>query len=525
MAAKTDVNTVIDRNLTKLDKPGVLSVRPGFRVRKGRLTGQRAIVVTVHQKVASPPRGTMLPSSIGGVPVDVRQASKEKREEIESPDAFSARMRLTPDTGSVPHFRDERTPSGAHPTRAASAHARLAAIHKAHLGYTPPPASPLVPFEGEVKIRLSASPDNGWGTLSNFLAATSSTLTVGLYDFTARHIEEAVAAATAGKRLKLVLDHPATNPTADQTDEQTVSELGTDLGAGLDQAWALTKMDPHATAWIYPTAYHIKVAVRDGTSFWLSSGNWNNSNQPDIDPSADAADAEQARTRDRDWHVVIENTPLSEQFERYILNDLAVAMANNKGGAATGPPLTPPTGEATKTKPFKKFFPAKDIEGRARITPLLTPDPGVYTSAVKDLIDRAEKTLYMQYQYIEPPREGSSGSQAFVALIDAVIARQHAGIDVRIILSEFEKVGYLEQLQGLGLDIAAGVRLQNNVHNKGIVVDAKEVLVSSQNWSSEGTLENRDAGVIIEQPEAAAYFQEIFLHDWQNLAHQRVTED
>ena len=33
--------------------------------------------------------------------------------------------------------------------------------------------------------------------------------------------------------------------------------------------------------WIFRTAYHIKVAVRDHSTFWLSSGNWNNSNQPE----------------------------------------------------------------------------------------------------------------------------------------------------------------------------------------------------------------------------------------------------
>jgi light-regulated signal transduction histidine kinase (bacteriophytochrome) len=33
----------------------------------------------------------------------------------------------------------------------------------------------------------------------------------------------------------------------------------------------------------FASAYHIKVAVRDRQSFWLSSGNWQSSNQPDID--------------------------------------------------------------------------------------------------------------------------------------------------------------------------------------------------------------------------------------------------
>ena len=61
-------------------------------------------------------------------------------------------------------------------------------------------------------------------------------------------------------------------------------------------------------------------------------------------------------------------------------------------------------------------------------------------------------------------------------------------------------------------------KTQKNVHNKGIIVDGQVVLISSQNWSTDGTLYNRDAGVIIHNAHAAEYFQTIFLHDWQHLA-------
>jgi len=524
-AERTEINAIIDRHLTKFDKPGVLSIRPGFKVTKNWLTETPSIVVTVHQKVASPPRGSALPKRVEGVPVDVRQASKTKREEIEDPHVYSSKLRLTPDTGAVPHFHDERTPRGGRPALAASAHAQLAAIPKPHLEYSGPAGITLEPAEVDATIWLSASPDSGWKTLKTFLSATGKSLTVGLYDFTSSHIEQTVAQAIAGKQLKLVLDHPPKNPTADQTDAQTVAELDQQLGSKFEQAWALTRTDTKATAWIYPTSYHIKVAVQDSSAFWLSSGNWNNSNQPAISPSASATDAQEARHRDRDWHVVIDNRQLAEVFEQYILNDLAEAAAHNNPPGPPEAPLTPPTLGGSPTKPFKQFFPAQKISGKFRITPLLTPDPGVYTKAIKQLIDGAEQTLYMQFQYIELPRVIDATSQPFVDLVEAVIARQRAGIDVRIIMSEFEKFGYLEQLQGLGLDVVGGVRIQGNVHNKGIVVDAKRVLVSSQNWSTDGTLYNRDAGVIIDSEKAARYFQQIFLHDWQNLATKSALSD
>jgi hypothetical protein len=91
----------------------------------------------------------------------------------------------------------------------------------------------------------------------------------------------------------------------------------------------LERSDPKVATWIFPSAYHIKVAVRDSTSFWLSSGNWNTSNQPDIDPLKDpVAAAPIARKSDRDWHVIVDHKGLAELYEKYLLNDLKVALEN-----------------------------------------------------------------------------------------------------------------------------------------------------------------------------------------------------
>ncbi len=527
-----DINSVIDQHLQTFAKPGVLSVRPGFKVTGDWLTGKPSIVVTVREKVPSPPAAEALPREVEGVPVDVRQASSAKREEIEDPQAYSAKLRLTPDTGSVPHFLDERTPAGERPALTASAHAHLAASPKPQLSYVAPPGVPLEPLEVQGTIRLSASPDSGWPTLATFLKGTDKSLTVGLYDFTSAHVKTTVAEAMADKRLKLVLDHPSQNPNADQTDVETVTSLQEALGKDFQQAWALTRPDPEATAWIYPTSYHIKVAVRDRSAFWLSSGNWNNSNQPNIDPVSHPADAASARHGDRDWHVVVEHPQLAGVFEDYILNDLQVAAEHNNPLEAAGSPLPPPPPSTSNTNPFHEFFPAATITGKFKITPLLTPDPGVYAQAVKTLIEGAHHTLYMQFQYIELPKPPSGKSktpsidaQGFIDLVQAVIDRQNAGVEVKIIMSQFETAGYLEQLQAMGLNVVDNVKLQRNVHNKGIVVDGQQVLISSQNWSTDGTLYNRDAGVIIDSEPAAQYFQQIFMHDWQYLAEQKTQSD
>ena len=72
---------------------------------------------------------------------------------------------------------------------------------------------------------------------------------------------------------------------------------------------------------MFPAAYHINVIVCDNSAFWLSSGNLNNSNQPDLT-------VPQVHTRDRDWHVIIEDPALAKLFAAYLNQDFASAKAH-----------------------------------------------------------------------------------------------------------------------------------------------------------------------------------------------------
>ena len=77
----------------------------------------------------------------------------------------------------------------------------------------------------------------------------------------------------------------------------------------------------------------------------------------------------------------------------------------------------------------------------------------------------------------------------------------------------FEK--YDELMKTQGVDLTANLYGQPHVHNKGFVVDSKTVVVSSQNFSPPGVETNRDAGVIIEHPDIAQYFESVFLSDFK----------
>jgi hypothetical protein len=522
LAARIDA--VISRNLETLQKPGVLSIRPGYQIAGGWLTKKPSIVVTVDRKRDDVAAEERLPETLEGYSVDVREGSALERLRATNRSLYQAVAAHAAPEFPLPAMPYERDVNGVSLSAVAENVAAARAPSKQPLPYAPPADAPLDAIMDTFTLTCHASPDAGWPQLEGFLSQTGTSLTVGMYDFTSAHILANVTASLKGRRtLNLVLDHPSRDRTADQPDEDTVTAISSALGPRFDFAWALEGHDPKVTAAIFPSAYHIKVAVRDSKAFWLSSGNWNNSNQPDIDPINDPAGARsQLLKSDRDWHVIVQHEKLSKLFEAYLLNDLDVASKHQASSAAAQASLdafadlAQPEVAAQSRIP-RQFFAPKTISAKMRIQPVLTPDN--YAAVVLRLINSATRSLYMQIPYITPTDKPESN--VLNGLIEAIARKIRAGVDVRLILSGFAKPAALELLQAAGID-ASLIKIQTNLHNKGIIVDSSVVAIGSQNWSPPGVTTNRDASLVIENAEAAQYWQGIFLHDWTNMATQQI---
>jgi hypothetical protein len=535
------IDRVIKRNISRLKRPGVLTARPGYQFTDGRLTGRPAIVVTVMRKRARVPASQQLPAEIEGIPVDVRPSTAMQRLRATAPAKHALLARFGPLEHREPEWPYERRVSDGKTLssiRAPRHPAWNSMAKKPQIAYTPA-KPPLAKVSKPITMLACASPDAGFTVLAEFLQATKERLTVGLYDFTSGDILRTLLGVIGTRRLpfKMVLDHPALNPTANQSDEQTVQAI-TKADRDGTVMWALTETDPDTTKWIFPTAYHIKVAVRDGTAFWLSSGNWNVSNQPNLAVKTPSRGS--LATADRDWHVVMMDEGLATLFEAYIEHDYLVASGVQAGRSVEQQQLKKAIEQAVALQrkemqkqpsgigkprgvPYTLGAPKLFTRARMTVQPLLTPDKGrktsMYAEHVLPLIQSARKSLYMQYQYIHP--SSLPADNGFEALVDAVAGAVRRKVDVRVICSEYENTPqYIELLHERGL--SSVLRVQNNVHNKGIVVDSKTVLVSSQNWSDQGVLQNRDAGVIIGHAGVAQFFQASFLQDWADRADVRV---
>jgi hypothetical protein len=76
---------IIDAHLQELKLPGVLSIRPGYKLQNDWPTSQPAIVV-ITSKDAGP---LQLPQQVDGVPVDVRPATEVEQVRFQQPQRYA----------------------------------------------------------------------------------------------------------------------------------------------------------------------------------------------------------------------------------------------------------------------------------------------------------------------------------------------------------------------------------------------------------------------------------------------------
>jgi len=396
-----------------------------------------------------------------------------------------------------------------------------------------PPNLPLV--KEKMDLTICVSPEAGWSELESFLANTDSTLTVAMYQFTAPHIFEAIEAAVtpAGRKFELIL-HPVPEKPAKSgvkandlnEEEEVIGPLEEKMKKRFEMAWAtlVSKANPDG---LFASAYHIKVAVRDGTASWLSSGNWQSSNQPDVHPFAAEPDKLPVgfqRKYNRDYHAIIENKKLASIYEFYIKRDFELSAAQaGEAVSFAAPDLFVPEEEEEEAVAFAappQLFKPLRLNREVSVQPLLSPDN--YAQNALKLIKSAKKSVWFQNQYINF-RGTNDDFAEFRLLVGALKDKIDDELDVRIICRDMMKQESLDVLIALGFPKEV-FRFQPACHNKTIIIDGKTVMFGSHNWSNEGVKTNRDASLIFDDPEIAAYLAEVYDYDWNTLATAHPTK-
>lgn len=380
--------------------------------------------------------------------------------------------------------------------------------------------------EEEMDALLHVGPERSWTVLKEFLGGAKKELVSSIYEFHAAHIADALEEELGeGTDFTLVMAPQTRDPQSgtvapgDFERAPRFEQWASDFGQQFERVFV-----PVGNGGLVARAYHIKVTVRDGNAFWLSSGNWKRASQPNI--AAEDLDDPRVtgKAGNREWHAVLDNKTLAQRFRNHIRADYERCL--ELGGTPEAleeqvmvdVPLAAPESIALEAAPTQVFEPLQ-LSRRIRVKPLLTPDGkgAVYSNAVLELIRSAKKQLLFQNQYITV--SPSSGG-FFGELVDALVERSNEIDDVRVILRSGGSSFWddLAELKRRGMDVNRCVRRISATHTKGIVVDGKRVLLGSHNWSSQGVTLNRDASLIFDDKEIAQYFARVFEEDWARSA-------
>lgn len=501
--------------------PGVVAVRAGYKFIGGKITSIPCVVVSVDRKLQTVRQEERIPALLDGVPTDVTWADPYERLAARGNEAaavFEPRLLID----QIQSRLTESDLLEALPTTT----------------YEKPKGLDLEPVAGAMTITCHVSPDAGWKVLEPFLGATKDSIVLGMYDFTAPHVYAAVRGLLRDSEVKWKQtlgpneslpseDDVDSNKAGDLTEKHIVTGLKRLARDRFDNAFAHT-----GAGKTFASSYHIKVAVRDKKSFWLSSGNWQSSNQPNIDFFEADADRKQIPRYNREWHVVVENKALAKCFQGYLEYDFDVASAPADAeteAAPIMPDLLVPFEEtmveeraavAIDIFPPKTFSFTKD--NPLVVQPILTPDN--YLEVVLDFLKKKpSKSIYFQNQSLNPVKDPSSEFKEMMRLLAKYSKEED--LDARFI---FRNIGpirkKLESLQLAGFNMSR-IRTQSGCHTKGIIIDSKRILLGSHNFTNQGVQVNRDASLMMQHEGIAQYYERVFLHDWDRLAKPTIREE
>ena len=374
------------------------------------------------------------------------------------------------------------------------------------IGQSDFPANTIA-FNGE--ITLFVSPDNSYTTIVHMLQSAQRTIDVNLYEFTSPDLySELVHALERNVTIRLFMEGSPIGG-LDDREKYILSDI---VSHGGFVRFLVSDAANHVTARYQFD--HAKYLIIDNETVVVESSNWAKTGVP-----------KNPTYGNREWGMILRNAEVAASFEHVFQDDWDPHHGDSYLLQTMN--LSIPLGfsldQITPRGSYTPLFSAKTIQGSFVAQPIFSPDSSEY--AILQAIQSAHTTIYIQQLYIY--RDWGDSISPFVEQL-AVKAQQ--GVTVKIILDynpEYEQTTAIlnetkSYLEAYGAEVKFLTPKQSSfetVHNKGMIIDNTTVLVSSINWNEQSVRENREAGVLLENKEAATYYASVFLSDWNRDAH------
>ena len=264
---------------------------------------------------------------------------------------------------------------------------------------------------------------------------------------------------------------------------------------------------------------HAKYMIVDNSTVVVESCNW-----------ADTGVPYDTCFGNREWGVIIHNCDVADYFLDVFYDDWNPKRCDSISFDKMN--LSYPQGfylqNYVKTGFYSPVFQSRIFNTSFSVKPVLSPDTS-YQSII-DLINSAQESILVEQLYIY--KNWSDGLNPYLA---ALVNKSRKGVDVKVILNynpfydtTVEKLNetriFLEENNVKVKYIFTNWSYFTNVHNKGVVVDNRSVLISSINWNENSVKNNREAGIIIDNEELATYFASVFYYDW-NLSEKKIVKE
>lgn len=394
------------------------------------------------------------------------------------------------------------------------------------------------------------APDNAFDTIAALFDGATTSIDLNMYDFQLVDMAQVLAsAARRGVSVRVLLEgQPCCDFfITDQT--RYVAKLMHDAGAEVRYMASDSTENRFRR---YDNVNHAKYAIVDGVKTMLFSGNFKKSST-----------SRNPASGNRDWGVIIQNGEVATYYRSifdYDYDPLRVdtfAYGYNSSRLRLGAPsasFTPSlSSDGDPDGYYLHPFSERTVTGSFRVTPVMVPETDFLNSAgILGMVKGAQSEILLEWATLNPfwgasvPNQSQANTP--MPLVQELINAARRGVKVRVLLDgKYDKssdpeakansatVQLLNQIaQAEGLDMIARIMPfvvirgsvdsddylvrefpgYNEVHNKGIIVDGSQVLISSINGTQASWLRNREAAVIVENLELGEYFGDAFWYDW-----------
>ena len=362
--------------------------------------------------------------------------------------------------------------------------------------------------EADSTASASIGPDTAFNDLIQWIGSAEDSIHLHVYQFMSPDLTHALLdAIDRGVSVTLLLEEGILDGSSTVNNQRGHAQSLNDAGATV-----LWMEDP--TLISSPYAYiHSKVAVRDGESVWISSGNWKDTSVP---PDG---------IGNREWSAILN----SETAAQLVLSRMAWDENTNHLH------IEPHGAQHAPTFDWVLYEPVHD--GSTTATPThqgpfdaqLMTCPDDCVDGIVAMIDSAEASIELSVQYLDLDWYWGFGDNPIIAALHEAAQR---GVSVRLMLNGYY-AEWDEEIRDTihmfntdwnateGLDATARLMAYSDsivkLHNKGAIIDGESVLVGSMNWGSSAALRNREMGVLFHHEALASDYLASFEEDWNRL--------